>query len=244
MRTLDGMRILLTRSQRGCAQWAAQVRVRGGIPVSFPCIGRVAVAASSPTATQLRVSIDKADWLALTSPFGTEIVARLLGGRLPDRVAVAVVGPATALIAQREFGRVDLRAAGGTGAALAEELLRRLPMRAEAGLRVVIAAAEGGRRDLERLLEPRGVTVERFAVYRTEPGRALESRERFASEIDVVLVASPSAVIGLQARAEIAPQIPIVTIGPTTTAAVRAAGMQVAAQAENRSLEAMLEAIP
>lgn len=244
MRTLDGMRILLTRSQRGCAQWAVRVRAHGGVPVSFPCIGRVAVAASSPTAMQLRVSIDKADWLALTSPFGAETVARILGGRLPDGVAVAVVGPATASIAQREFGRVDLRAAGGTGAALAEELLRRLPMRGESGPRVVIAAAERGRRDLERLLEPRGVTVERFAVYRTEPARALESRARLASGIDVVLVASPSAVVGLRARAEIAPQIPIVTIGPTTTAAVRSAGMQVAAQAENRSLEAMLEAIP
>ena len=244
MRTLDGTRILLTRTQRGCAQWARRVRARGGVPISFPCISRVAVTASSATATGLRASIDKADWLALTSPFGAEVAARLLGGKLPGRVAVAVVGPATAVAAQREFDRVDVLAAGGTGAALARELLRRLPLRAESGPRVVIAAAEGGRSDLEQQLEPRGVTVERFAIYRTEPGRPLARRERFASEIDVVLVASPSAVVGLRARAELAPQIPIVTIGPTTTAAVKAAGMQVAAQAEHRSLEAMLEAIP
>jgi len=244
MRALDGTRILLTRSQRGCAQWAARVREQGGVPVSFPCISRVPVAASDDTATRLRDSVDRADWLALTSPFGAEVAARLLENDLPELVAVAVVGPATAAVAQRRFGRVDLLAAGGTGAALATQLLGRLNLAAESAPRVVVAAAEGGLEDLEQELEPRGVTVERFAIYRTEPGPPLERRERFASAIDVVLVASPSAVDGLQARAEIDPHIPIVTIGPTTSAAVEAAGMRVAAQAEHRSLEAMLEAIP
>ncbi len=244
MRALDGARILLTRSDRGCEQWAARVRARGGVPVSFPCITRVPIALDELNADRLRDSVNKANWLALTSPFGAELAARLLDNSLPSRVAVAVVGPATAGVARREFGRADLVADGGTGAALAAQLLRRLPVPAESEPRIVIVAAEGALGDLEQTLTPRGAIVERFAVYRTEPGPPLERRERFASAIDVVLLASPSAVDGLRARAELAPEIPIVTIGPTTTAAVEAAGMQVAAQADHRSLEAMLEAIP
>ncbi len=243
MKKLDGARVLLTRSERGCEQWATQVRACGGVPVSFPCIRRVPVSTSDDVAIRLRESMARADWLALTSPYGVEVAAALLVDPLPSHVEVAAVGPATASAAEREFGRVDLTAAGGTGAALAAELLRRLSPR-QAGASVVIAAARGGLRVLEEALEPRGAHIERFDIYRTEAGPPLERRERFASDIDVVLVASPSAVDGLRARAELDPQIPIVTIGPTTAAAARAAGMHVAAQAENRSLEAMLEAIP
>lgn len=244
MKPLDGTRVMLTRSPRGCEQWARRVRASGGVPVLFPCIHRVPIPAGQVTATGLRNSVARADWLVLTSPFGVEVAARLIDHELPAGVAVAVVGPATAAVAKRELGRVDLVAAGGTSAALAEELLVRLPRRAGSTAHVVIAAAEDGLSDIEKELEPHGVTVERFAVYRTEPGPPLEPRERFASAIDVVLMASPSAVDGLCARAELDPRIPIVTIGPTTTAAVQAAGLHVAAQAERRSLEAMLEAIP
>ena len=98
MRSLTGVRILLTRSQRGCDEWAVRVRARGGAPVSFPCIRNVPLPATDDIPARLRRSVNEADWLALTSPFGAEIAARLLGGALPPRLAVAAVGPATAAV--------------------------------------------------------------------------------------------------------------------------------------------------
>ncbi len=243
MRSLDGLRILLTRSQCGCREWAGRIEARGGAPVSFPCIQTVLLDPAGGLAGRLSAAIAKAHWLALTSARGVQAVDRLVAAPLPSRLAIAAVGPSTAAAARAHLGRVDLVSAAGTAAALGIDLAERLDLEQHRAPRVVVAAAVGGRRDVEQVLEPRGVAVTRVDVYRTEPAPALEPRQSLDS-VDVVLLASPSAVDGLRARADLSSRIPIVSIGPSTTAAARAVGMRVAAEAEQRSLEAMLEAIP
>jgi uroporphyrinogen-III synthase len=109
---------------------------------------------------------------------------------------------------------------------------------------VVVAAAEGGRRGLEEVLEPLGAQVLRFAVYRTVPAPPEDPRTDLASEgVDVILLASPSAVKGLLARADVPASAQVICIGPTTTAAARAAGLEVAGQAGRRDLDGLLEVI-
>ena len=60
----------------------------------------------------------------------------------------------------------------------------------------------------------------------------------------MILVASPSAVEGLLNQADVPEQSAIVTIGPVTSEAVRAAGLTVAAEAARPSLDGLLEMIP
>jgi uroporphyrinogen-III synthase len=60
----------------------------------------------------------------------------------------------------------------------------------------------------------------------------------------MILLASPSAVLGLVHRAVLPVGAQVVTIGPATTAAARANGLAVAAQARHPDLEGLLEAIP
>lgn len=59
----------------------------------------------------------------------------------------------------------------------------------------------------------------------------------------MILLASPSAVKGLLARADVPESVQVFSIGPTTTAAARAAGLQVAGQASRRDLDGLLEMI-
>lgn len=249
MRDLRGLRILLTRSEEGCRAWARSIERVHGQPVCLPCL-RTESLDTPFTRERLRRLLRVAGWVALSSPRGVDSLRRMVP-ELPGAVGIAAVGPATAAAAQRRLGRVDITAPGGEATSLAEALLGRLaaPLRSSESApgvaTVVTVAAAGGRRDIEEALRAASVPVERVEVYRTvwEPEGAL-ARESLAGCVDVVLLASPSAVRGLVARAEIGPQTAVITIGPTTSAAAREAGLRVTAESRERSLDGLLEAIP
>lgn len=247
MRDLDGLRIVLTRSEGKCRLWAAEVEARGGTPLLFPCI-RHEFLDSPETSSRLRAALDSAAWLVLTSPRGAQAVSRMVPLPLPPGLAIAVVGTATAKSAAKLLGRVDLMPDRQTGGSLAGALLKHLgPLHQPSGEtspHVVAASAEGGRHDLERELEHRGIAVTRVAVYRTVSVPPIRTRRLFHSPGDVVLLASPSAVRGLVAQARLGRETRVITIGPTTSAAARKAGLRVVAEAQQPNLDGMLEAIP
>ena len=177
---------------------------------------------------------------------------------LPDGLRVAAVGPATARAAVGAFGRVDLAGAAGspggpggpgssdtadragTAAALAQALAPRLGPRD----RVLLAAAENAGDAFEEAIRAAGHACVRLDVYRTLPVPE-PPRKRAASALgaDAVLLASPSAVTGFvnQVRLDRAPGI--FTIGPTTTEAARAAGLEAAGEARCPGLRGLLEAM-
>jgi len=244
MNRLEGKSILLTRSAEDSARWAERIRSAGARPIVFPCI-RCEPIGDETLAKEFRQALDGASWLALTSRRGVLRTQELLQGDLPGNVSVAAVGARTAEAAWSCWGRVDLVAEQGTGRSLAEDLAEwHAAQPAGACTTVVVAAAEGGRRGLEEVLEPLGVQVVRFAVYRTVPAAPEDPRKDLASEgVDVILLASPSAVAGLLARADVPASAQLISIGPTTTAAARAAGLQIAGEASRRDLDGLLEVI-
>jgi uroporphyrinogen-III synthase len=160
------------------------------------------------------VDLDGYDWLVLTS--GT--AARELRSRARGRPGrVAAIGRATAAA----WGTVHLVPAVSTQEGLLAELPR------PAG-RVLFAGAEGARPLLADELE-----ADVVVLYRTRPVEAVV-------EGDLAVVASPSAARALAASS---PSVPVVSIGPETTAAARAAGLQVAAEAESPDLDALVAAV-
>jgi uroporphyrinogen-III synthase len=64
-----------------------------------------------------------------------------------------------------------------------------------------------------------------------------------ALRVDNVVLASPSAVTGFVHQVEIDVAVAIYTIGSSTTAAARRAGLAVTAEAPDPSLEGILEAM-
>lgn len=110
-------------------------------------------------------------------------------------------------------------------------------------IHIVVAGARTKRREFEQECASRGCRVTRVALYRTISAPPQHPREDLAArDVDTIFLASPSAVAGLVARAVVPPDARIITIGPTTSAAAREAGLRVTAEAAQRGLQAMIEA--
>ena len=156
------------------------------------------------------------DWVVVTSVNGARELRRRMTG-VPARVAA--IGSATA----SAFGGADLVPRVSTQEGLLAELPR------PAG-RVLFAGAEGARRLLVDTLD-----AEFMPLYRT-----LELRPEQTPAGELVVLASPSAA---RALARIGAAIPAVSIGPETTAAARAAGVEVVAEARTHDLDGLVAAV-
>lgn len=240
MTPLSGRRVLITREAEDSRRWARRLSSAGAVPIVFPCITTEPIACRA-TIELVHAALARSEWLALSSARGAEVAARLIEVPLPMHVRVATVGATTAHVAKARLGRVDLVADPPTGAALGAELSSRL---AGSGQHVLVIGAENGRTDVESALAAAGVAFTRVDVYRTLPvPPAIAPRDLAADGVQDILLASPSAVSGLCNAAAIPASARIITIGPTTTSAARAAGLDVWAEARHPSLEGMLEAI-
>ena len=252
MSALAGRRILLTRDEEDCAAWAAEIEGLGAVPVVFPCIECHDIDTPELRA-RLVAELPRARWLAFTSRRGVASFARLRGGpgsgpasgsaprALPDGVRVAAVGPATARSAADALGRVDLAGGpSGTARSLAEALVPLLG----AADRVLIAVAENAGRALEEALRSAGSACTRLDVYRTVPSPP-RARKAASSSLgaDNVFFASPTAVAGFVNRVRLDSAPGVYTIGPSTAAAARAAGLEVTGEAARPGLDGLLEAM-
>jgi len=233
-------RILITRAAEDSRDWALRLDASGAETIIYPCVVFESLR-DAQTSRKLSRALCDADWLVVTSRRGVRAVRRLLTPSLPDGVAVAAVGRATAREARERLGRVDLvpdmENAAALGHALSESLAR-------SGRRSLVVVASGDRaaRDLERELAPRRVEVARVIVYRTEPVPPSRRRDDLASlGVDTVLLASPSAATGLANRAIVGPRQRVLSIGPSTTRAARELGLSVDAEARRPALEALME---
>ena len=236
MNGIEGKRVLLTRSSEDNAVWSALLKERDIHPATLACIRCETLHAA---AAELARELAECDWLALSSRRGARAVADLHPAPLPQHLSVACVGPQTAAEAKGLLGRADRVAPDGTGRSLGVELAAILPRSA----RVLVAAANGGRNDIEDVLAPTGVDVRRVEVYRTEPVGARFPRLRLSDlALDAVFFASPSAVRGFVNQATVPAGARVVTLGPTTTEAAREVGVDVHAEATTRGFDGMLAA--
>lgn len=208
------VRVVVVRSERRAGSLAERLEAAGFAVVRCPLVG-IEPLGDAP------VELDGWDWLVVTSPNAADELARRgLRGR-PG--AVAAIGPGTA---ERLAGAglpPDLVPAVSTQ----EGLLAALPRPAG---RVLLAAAEDARPLLADALG-----AEPLALYRTVE---LELSE--PPEGDLVALAASS-----QARAfgKLGLAIPVVSIGPQTSEAARAAGLCVLAEAEPHDLDGLVAAV-
>jgi uroporphyrinogen-III synthase len=197
---------------------SAALRAAGLEPVLEPVIARRALGDARDEIARLAPD----DWLVLTSVYAVQ-AAGVEGG---CAARVAVVGAATRRAAQARGLRVELESADGTAAGL----FRRLADVARGATvlypRSSLAEAPGLPADV-RLVSP--------ALYETV---ARPWRREVVDEVDVVAVASPSAV-----RAVGKVDVPFASIGPTTTAALGEAGIDPWVEAAEPSFESLARAI-
>ena len=162
------------------------------------------------------VEVTGYDWVILTSVNGARELRRRMTG-VPARVAA--IGRATATA----FGGADLVPRVSTQEGLLAELPR------PAG-RVLFAGAEGSRRLLTDELD-----ADFVPLYRT-----IELEPDWPPGCELVVLTSPSAA---RAYSRVGADLPAVSIGPETTAAARAGGVEVVAEAPTHDLEGLVAAV-
>ena len=208
-----GVKIVVTRREEQAAPLAARLEALGHDVVLCPLVA-VEPLGEAP--------VDPApyDWVVVTSPNGAAELARRLTG--PPR-RLAAIGPGTAEALRTRGLEPELVPEASTQ----EGLLATLPRPAG---RVLLAAAEGARR---LLVDELGADF--LPLYRT-----VELRPDPPPEGDLVVLASPSAARALAASGV---RLPVVSIGPQTTAAARGVGLDVAAEAETHDLDGLVAAV-
>jgi uroporphyrinogen III methyltransferase/synthase len=162
------------------------------------------------------IDVSGYDWVVVTSANGARELLRRARGPMPR---LAAIGPATA----EALGGADLVPATATQEGLLAELPR------PAG-RVLFAAAESARSVLPEALRADVVTLYRTVALRPEELPAA----------DLYVLASASAAHSLAARGG---RLPVVSIGPETTRAARAAGLEVVAEAAEHSVDGLVAAV-
>jgi uroporphyrinogen-III synthase len=162
------------------------------------------------------IDVSDYDWVVVTSANAARELLRRAVGPMPR---LAAIGPATA----EALGRADVVPAVATQ----EGLLADLPRPAG---RVLFAAAEGARSVL-----PDELGADVVVLYRTR-----ELRPKEFPTADLVILTSASSA---RALAALTTELPVVSIGPETSRAARAAGLRITAEAEPHSSAGLVEAV-
>lgn len=207
-------KVAVTRAAGQGDELAKRLRAMGCEPVVWPLIA-IEPLDGGP------IDPSPYDWLVVTSPNGAAELARRLTAS-PRQLAA--IGPGTAAALRDQGLEPSLVPRESTQEGLLAELPR------PAG-RVLVAAAAGARRVIADALG-----ADFVPLYRT-----VELAPAEAPDVDVVLLASPSAVRSFARTA--ARATPVVVIGPQTAAAARELGLDIAAEAAAHDLDGLLAAL-
>jgi uroporphyrinogen III methyltransferase/synthase len=132
-----------------------------------------------------------------------------------------------------------------------EGMLNDFPRRVLTGKRALILSAEASRDVLERGLKAKGMSVTKVPIYRTMIPATLRRGivQLLREPFDVVTATSASCAdhlyqaLNAAGRPQFFRQLRVASIGPVTSAAVRARGARVVVEAETSTVEGLIEAI-
>jgi uroporphyrinogen III methyltransferase/synthase len=242
---LADRRIIVTRADEQAAELCALLEAAGAVAVRCPTIV-IAPPASYAGVDAALWRLADHDWIVFTSANGVR--------HLLDRAEALGLGPTLGAARIAAVGAVTASALAARGAAVsftpgeesAEGLGAELP-EAE-GRSVLLIQGSKADPELARRLEARGARVAAVGAYRTVPtapsGDALAELRMGA---DALTFTSPSTVEGFVALGpewrSLARRAIVATIGPTTTTAALALGVGVHAEARERTMSALIEAL-
>ena len=249
---LAGKRVLVPRSAEQAGALAKLLAAAGATPVEVPAIRIVAPEDLAPVRAAL-AALPATDLVVFTSANAVRwLLAHAAdagqGATCLDHARVCAVGPATAAALTEAGVRPDLVPTIYRGEEAARAILAWTPAR---GLRVLVPGAEAARPELPALLREAGAVVDVVAVYRTLPPDAagLAALKDATATCDAIALTSGSTVDNLvsalgpeEARTALAGRV-VASIGPVTTAAARAAGIDVTVTADEATMAGLVHAL-
>ncbi|MEX2536419.1 MAG: uroporphyrinogen-III synthase [Trueperaceae bacterium] len=233
-------RVALTQSPGRLDELQALLEARGFEVLRLPLVETVT--RTDPRTRFAAVTLTSLPWLLITSRSTVEALVSL--GALPpsemtagltQKPLLGAIGPATAAALEATGARAALVGTPHNARGLAQAFLAHPKAMGPVGL------ARGNRAldTLERELGEAGFATRTLVVYDTRPSRR-QASEFQTGEVDVVVLASPSAVEALPT--EVASYGRLVTLGSTTSKAVHDRGWE-CEEADEPSPEATLAAI-
>jgi uroporphyrinogen III methyltransferase / synthase len=254
-RPLHGRRVLVTRARAQASGLASALRGLGAEVVELPAI-RIEPRIESEEVRRAVASIRDYSLICVTSPNGAHLLFEALaktgadgqagGGAGRDARAlagatVAAIGPGTA----RALAERGIAADVVPERFVAEALVEALAEVELEGRRVLVARAAEARDVLPDALRERGAEVDVVALYETVREEPDPEAVEAAQGADYVTFTSSSTVRNLvEALGDRFPaSARVVSIGPVTSEAARAAGLSIEVEAERHDVDGLVAAL-
>ena len=226
-RPLSGKSVVVTRARAQASSLAGRLRELGAEVVEAPAIRIEPLPAELPDPQAF-------DLVCVTSPNGAELLLdRVRDARALAGPTIAAIGPGTA----RALRAGGIEADVVPDRAVAEGLVEAL--REHTVRRALIVRAEEARDVLPDSLRERGAEVEIVALYRT----VAEPLDDVPLDADFITFASASAVKHFLRAAGGPPRARIVSIGPATSAELRAHGLEPDIEASTHTPDGLVQAV-
>jgi uroporphyrinogen III methyltransferase / synthase len=244
-RPLHGRKVVVIRARAQASGLAARLRALGAEVVELPAI-RIEPRLGSEKVRSVTGSIEEYALICLTSPNGVRLLFEALATANKDARAlagatVAAIGPGTA----RALAEHGIAADIVPERFVAEALVEALGDVEVAGRRVLVARAAEARDVLPDALRERGAEVDVVPLYETVREQPDPEAVEAAQSADYVTFTSSSTVRNLtEALGERFPRAArVVSIGPVTSEAVRAADLEVDVEAERHDVDGLVAAL-
>jgi uroporphyrinogen III methyltransferase / synthase len=254
-RPLFGQRIVVTRTREQASQLSKQLSDLGAEVLEIPTIKIV------PPGEDRRhdlvdalLELNSYDWLVFTSPNGVTAFFDLFFKRFQDLrdiggARLAAIGPATAAKLKELHLQVDLMPDEAVGSKIAQAFQKYETVE---NLKMCLLRAEVANPDLPQALEELGAIIDDIAVYQTIAetedlnGAAAKLAQGGA---DWITFTSASTVEHFHARFDLPklmtqfPRAKLVSIGPETSKAIRALGLEPAHEAKVHTIDGLVQTL-
>jgi uroporphyrinogen III methyltransferase/synthase len=252
-RPLFGRRIVVTRRSEQAGGFAQRLTELGAEVLEIPVI-KITQPTETDAIVDALLGLNAYDWLVFTSVNGVMAFFDIFFRRFQDLrdiggVRIAAVGPATAAKLRELHLQVDLTPDEFTGKKIAAAFEK---FETIENLKMCLLRAEVANPDLPKALEELGAIVDDIAIYKTvaeteDPAGA--GAALLESGADWVTFTSGSTVEHFHGRFDLPkllkkfPQMKLASIGPETSKAIRALGLELALEAKEHTTEGLLAAL-
>ena len=254
MSTLEGKRVLVTRSLPQAPALAKLLEARGAIPILIPTIEIVPPQSFQPLDKAL-AKIQAYDWLILTSVNGVQALQKRMDrldvdAGLLRRLKVCAIGPATRAELERRIGlKVDVMPEEYVAEAVVSALRGQIREK-----RVLLVRAKVARDVIPKELRAAGAEVDVAEAYQTvtpvnsaaKLKTVLEGEDRPHAVTFTSSSTAKNFVSLLPKNAspkELLQGIKLASIGPVTSQTLREVGLLVDAEASTYTMEGLVEAL-
>jgi uroporphyrinogen III methyltransferase/synthase len=254
-RPLFGQRIVVTRTREQSSQLSKQLHDLGAEVLEIPTIKIV-----PPSEDRRQELIDALlelnsyNWLVFTSPNGVTAFFDLFFKRFQDLrdiggARIAAIGPATAAKLKELHLQIDLMPDEALAAKIATAFDK---FETVENLKICLLRAEVANSDLPKALEELGAIVDDIPIYKIVPeaedlnGAAANLAEHGT---DWITFTSASTAEHFHARFDLPkllkkfPHAKLVSIGPETSKAIRALGLEPTVEAKDHSIEGIVQTL-